>query len=86
MPDGSTTCRLRSLEPLQVYPVQSRFRHQHVRQGLSYLLAGSSLRPTIHKRELSLDLLCHSLHRTTFGGKYDGFNLSESHVLAPDGF
>ena len=25
--------------------------------------------------ETSLDLLCHSLHRTTFGGKYDGFIL-----------
>ena len=27
------------------------------------------------KRDLSLDLLCHSLQRTTFEGKYTGFTL-----------
>ena len=27
------------------------------------------------KRHLSLDLICHSLHRITFGGKYDDFTL-----------
>ena len=37
------------------------------------VIPGSSLRPTMPRRDLSLDLPCHSLHRTTFSGKYDGF-------------
>ena len=42
-------------------------------QGLSYPLAGSSLGFIMPKRDLSYDLLCHSLHCTTFVGEYDGF-------------
>ena len=54
---------------LQVYPMRSLFRHRHVSQGLSYHLVGSSFRLTMPNRDLSLDLLCHSLHRMTFVGK-----------------
>ena len=54
---------------LQVYPVRSLFVHRHVRQGLLYPLAGSSFKLTMPNRDLSLDLLSHSLHRTTFAGK-----------------
>ena len=50
---------------LQVYPVRSLFRHC---QGLSYPLAGSSFKLTMPNHDLSLDLLCHSLHPTTFVG------------------
>ena len=32
-------------------------------------------------RYLSIDLLCHSLHRTTFAGKYDGFTLVRKSFL-----
>ena len=55
----------------QESPARSLFRHRHVSQGLSYLdtLAGSSFKLTLPNRDLSLDLLCHSLHRTTFAGK-----------------
>ena len=54
---------------LQVYPVRSLFGHGHVSQRLSYSLAGSSFNLTMPNRNLSLDLLCHSLHRTTFAEK-----------------
>ena len=49
------------------------YKHRHVSQGLSYPLAGSSFKLTMPNRDLSIDLLCHSLHRTTFPGKYGGF-------------
>ena len=43
-------------------------------QWLSYSLAGSLLRPTMPKLDLSIDLLSHS-YRMTFGGKHYGFTL-----------
>ena len=52
---------------LQVYPVRSPFSHRHVSQGLSYLLAGSSLETTTPKRNLSLDLLGHCIVRLLEG-------------------
>ena len=66
---------------LQVYPVRSRFRPRHVSQGLPYLFAGTSLRQTIPKRDVSLDRLCHSLHCMTYGGGYDSFTLVSKSVL-----
>ena len=39
---------------------------------LSYPWAGSSLILSMPKRDLSIGLLCNSLHCPTFGGKYDG--------------
>ena len=38
-------------------------------QGLSYPLNDSSLRLTMPKHGLSLDIVCHPLHGTTFGGR-----------------
>ena len=55
-------------------------------QGLSYPLAGSSFKLTILNRNLSLDLLCHSLHRTTFAVKYNGFTLVRMSFLTSGGF
>ena len=54
---------------LQVYPVRSLFRHRHMSQRLLYPLAGSSFMMTMRNRDLSLVLLCHSLHRTICAGK-----------------
>ena len=66
---------------LQVHLVRSLFRHRHDNQGLSYPLADSSFKLTMPNCDLSLDLLCHSLHRTTFAGKWDGFTLVRKSFL-----
>ena len=52
-----------------------------MRQLLSYPLAVFLLRLNMPKRGLSLDYLCHSLHGTTFVGKYDGFSLVRNPFL-----
>ena len=41
-------------------------------QRLSYHMAGSSFKLTMPNRDSSLDLLCHSLHRTTFYSQLKG--------------
>ena len=49
--------------------------------GLSYPLAGSSFKLTMSDRDLSLDLLCHLLHRTALAGKLNGITLVRKSFL-----
>ena len=53
--------------------------------GLLYPLAGTSFKMTMPNRDLSLDLLCHSLHRTTFAGSRMVSHLSGSPFLTSGG-
>ena len=55
-------------------------------QGISYPLAGSSFKLTMPYRDLSPDLLCYSLHRTTVQGSMMVSHLSGNPFLTSGGF
>ena len=72
---------------LQVYPMRSLFRHRHVIQGYhtTWLVHHSNCPCQIATYHLT-SFICHSLHRTTFIGKYDSFTLVMSPFLTSCGF